>query len=84
MNNNGLQAFCIFKMSRISSLKKALNKIYVGDNIVSISELRYLPRWIILFIDIVIILISILISYEIVFGLGVRPLNSRSLTKPTI
>ena len=68
-------------MSRISSLKKALNKIYVGDNIVSISELRYLPRWIILFIDVVIILISIFISYEIVFGLGVKPLNTISFAQ---
>ncbi|MBF5027140.1 polysaccharide biosynthesis protein [Planobacterium oryzisoli] len=68
-------------MSRISSLKKALNKIYFGDNIVSISELRYLPRWIILFIDIVIILISIFISYEIVLGLGVSPLNTISFAQ---
>lgn len=68
-------------MSRISSLKKALNKIYVGDNLVSISELRYLPRWIILFIDIVIILISIFISYEIVLGLGVSPLNTISFAQ---
>lgn len=68
-------------MSRISSLKKALNKIYVGDNIVSLSELRYLPRWIILFIDVVIILISIFISYEIVFGLGVKPLNTISFAQ---
>lgn len=68
-------------MSRTSSLKKALNKIYVGDNIISISELRYLPRWIILFIDVVIILISIFISYEIVFGLGVKPLNTISFAQ---
>lgn len=68
-------------MSKISSLRGALNKIYVGDNIVSISELRYLPRWIILFIDLIIILISVFISYEIVFGLGVKPLNTISFAQ---
>ena len=56
-------------MSFIDSLKK---KIYGGDNIVSLSDIRYLPRWVILLIDIFILTASVTISYFILFKLGVK------------
>ena len=38
------------------SYRKNLNSIiYGGDNMVNLSDVRYLPRWIILMIDIVLI-----------------------------
>lgn len=38
------------------------NKIYSGDNLMNISDVRYLPRWVILFIDLFLISISIFFS----------------------
>ena len=34
------------------TLSKIINKIYDGDNNIDISEMRYLPRWGVLFIDV--------------------------------
>jgi len=38
------------------------NKIYSGDNLMNISDVRYLPRWVILFLDLFLIFISIFFS----------------------
>lgn len=38
------------------------NKIYSGDNLMSISDVRYLPRWVILIIDICFIALAIYFS----------------------
>ena len=56
-------------MSFIYSLKK---KIYGGDNIVNLSDVRYLPRWVILVIDIFILIASVAISYFTLQKLGVK------------
>ena len=53
----------------IDNLKK---KIYTGDNIVNLAELRYLPRWVILFIDIILLFCSVFFSYNILNQLGVN------------
>ena len=63
-------------MKKIQGL---LKKIYVGDNVVNLTEIRYLPRWIIFFIDIVILLVSIVMSYGILFTLGVSPYNTLNI-----
>ncbi|MDQ0067564.1 polysaccharide biosynthesis protein [Chryseobacterium lathyri] len=42
-----------------SSLRK---KIFGGDNVVNLSDVRYLPRWIILVIDIIILVMSLFLS----------------------
>lgn len=47
-------------------------KIYSGDNMVNLSDVRYLPRWMVLVIDISILAISIYISYLILQNLNVR------------
>lgn len=50
-------------MNYRESLKK---RIYSGDNLVNLSDVRYLPRWIILMIDIVLILIATKFSCYII------------------
>lgn len=41
-------------------------KIYGGDNLMSLSDVRYLPRWVILFIDVCYILLAIYLSRYLV------------------
>lgn len=41
-------------------------KIFGGDNIVNLSDVRYLPRWIILIIDIIILVVSLFLSTYII------------------
>ncbi len=41
-------------------------KIFGGDNVVNLSDVRYLPRWIILIIDIIILVISLFLSTYII------------------
>ncbi|WP_228409347.1 polysaccharide biosynthesis protein, partial [Chryseobacterium sp. HMWF001] len=41
-------------------------KIFGGDNVVSLSDVRYLPRWIILIIDIIILVVSLFLSTYII------------------
>lgn len=38
------------------------NKIYSGDNLMNISDVRYLPRWVILFLDLFLISLSVFFS----------------------
>lgn len=49
-------------MGYINNLKKM---VYEGDNLMNITDIRYLPRWVILMIDIFILLFSILLSFII-------------------
>lgn len=46
-----------------NSLRK---KLFGGDNVVNLSDVRYLPRWIILVIDIIILVISLFLSTYII------------------
>ncbi|OBP56498.1 capsule biosynthesis protein CapD [Riemerella anatipestifer] len=39
------------------------NKIYGGDNMVSLSNVRYLPRWVVLLIDIFFLTFSLVLAY---------------------
>lgn len=49
-------------MGYINSLKK---KVYEGDNLMNLTDIRYLPRWVILLIDICILAFSISLSFVI-------------------
>lgn len=60
-------------------LYKLKNKIYDGDNIVSLSNLRYLPRWLVLLIDVSLLAFSLLMSYWVLDKLGVRPVSSMEM-----
>jgi len=47
----------------MKKLNDAFAALYNGDNIVKLTELRYIPRWIVILIDVSIVLLSILLSY---------------------
>ena len=51
-------------MGFLSDLK---SKIYNGDNLVNLTDIRYLPRWVILLIDMIIVFISALVTYYIAY-----------------
>lgn len=47
----------------MKKLNDAFTALYNGDNIVKLTELRYIPRWIVIIIDFFIVLLSIILSY---------------------
>lgn len=55
------------------------NKIYGGNNIIHINELRYLPRWIVLFIDVVLLGIATLCAYFFLKRFGIAQSEQVSL-----
>lgn len=56
----------------MKKLNDAFTAIYNGDNILKLTELRYIPRWLVILIDVFIILFSILLSYLLLSKLHVR------------
>lgn len=54
-------------------IKNLRKNIYDGDNILSLSDVRYLPRWIVMVIDICLLIFSLFISYLIIDKLNVSP-----------
>ncbi|KUJ50589.1 polysaccharide biosynthesis protein [Chryseobacterium sp. JAH] len=56
----------------MKKLSDAFNALYNGDNILKLTELRYIPRWIVIIIDISIILMSIFLSYVFLEELHVQ------------
>ena len=56
----------------MKKLNDAFTALYNGDNIVKLTELRYMPRWAVLLIDLLIVLVSIVISYLFLEKLHVR------------
>ncbi len=68
----------------MKKLNDAFNAIYNGDNIVKLTELRYIPRWTVILIDVIIILSSILISYFLLEKLHVKVNFPQYLTEKRI
>ncbi|MDF2553860.1 MAG: polysaccharide biosynthesis protein [Chryseobacterium sp.] len=56
----------------MKKLNNAFAALYKGDNILKLTELRYIPRWIVIIIDVSIILMSIFLSYVFLRKLGVQ------------
>ncbi|CAM3031264.1 polysaccharide biosynthesis protein [Chryseobacterium flavum] len=56
----------------MKKLRDAFNALYNGDNIVKITKLRYIPRWLVIIIDILIILFSIFLSRLFLQNLSVE------------
>ncbi|WP_312342353.1 nucleoside-diphosphate sugar epimerase/dehydratase [Chryseobacterium binzhouense] len=56
----------------MKKLKDAFSSLYTGDNVVKLTELRYIPRWTVLFLDLSIAFLSIFISYYFIEKLHVR------------
>lgn len=57
------------------------SKIYKGDNIINLTDIRYLPRWVIFIIDICFSIISIYVAYFIILKLNVTPYSAHELYK---
>ena len=57
-------------MSNFTILK---GKIYDGDNLLSLSDIRYLPRWIVMVIDAIILFFSLCLAYFAISNLNVTP-----------
>lgn len=53
------------------NFKGLINRVFDGDNIISLSNFRYLPRWVVLLMDIAFSVISLVVSYYIINELGV-------------
>ena len=56
----------------MNKLYDGFRALYAGDNILKITRVRYIPRWMVLFIDIGLVFFSLLISYYFLFKLHVR------------
>lgn len=56
----------------MKKLNDAFTTLYRGDNIVKLTQLRYIPRWIVILIDISIIFLSIFLSYVFLDRLRVQ------------
>ncbi|MGI9651872.1 polysaccharide biosynthesis protein [Chryseobacterium sp. RLHN22] len=56
----------------MKKLIDAFASLYNGDNIVKLTELRYVPRWAVLLIDVFIVLLSIFFSYYFLKKLQVQ------------
>ncbi len=58
---------------------KILKSIYTGDNQIGITSIRYLPRWIVIGIDVLIIVFSLLMTHLILENLNIRYYDTLSL-----
>lgn len=58
---------------------KLLKTIYSGDNHIGLTNIRYLPRWIVIGIDVLIIAFSLLMTYLIFQNLNIRYYDTLSL-----
>jgi FlaA1/EpsC-like NDP-sugar epimerase len=56
----------------MKKLSNAFSALYNGDNIVKITELRYVPRWLVITIDVLIVLFSIFLSRVFLDNLDVK------------
>ena len=66
----------------MKKLTDAFTALYNGDNIVKLTDLRYIPRWIVILIDISIVFFSIFLSYKFLDWLQVQVnFPNRSLEK---
>lgn len=59
--------------------QKFQDKIYSGDNMLRFSEIRYLPRWIVLFIDFFILIFATFLSFQVMSAMGAVRDNPLSL-----
>jgi FlaA1/EpsC-like NDP-sugar epimerase len=55
---------------------KLVQVIYKGDNQIGITNIRYLPRWIVLLIDVVILSFSMLLTYVLLENLNISHYNT--------
>ncbi len=59
----------------LTRLKAAIGRLFSDENKLDIRNVRYLPRWAVLFIDTFLILISALLTYFLLLDLRIEPLD---------
>ncbi len=52
--------------------KRLLSRFYQGDNSLKLLDQRYLPRWIVLLIDVVLVILSLALVYLIILGTPIK------------
>lgn len=62
----------------MNKLSDGLRALYAGDNLLRITRVRYIPRWMVLFFDVALVFFSVLISYYFLLKLNVK-LNYQNL-----
>ncbi|WP_262148727.1 polysaccharide biosynthesis protein [Chryseobacterium foetidum] len=62
----------------MNKLSDGLRALYAGDNLLRITRVRYIPRWMVLFFDLGFVFFSVLISYYFLLKLNVK-LNYQNL-----
>ncbi|SKB87444.1 NDP-sugar epimerase, includes UDP-GlcNAc-inverting 4,6-dehydratase FlaA1 and capsular polysaccharide biosynthesis protein EpsC [Soonwooa buanensis] len=59
-------------------------RIYTGDNLINISDIRYLPRWVVFIIDISILIVSLLLTYFVIMKMKSRPYDVFNYTQVSV
>ncbi|OJX29616.1 MAG: polysaccharide biosynthesis protein [Chryseobacterium sp. 36-9] len=54
---------------------KNLKRFSLNDNVLDLADLKFLPRWVILVIDILIVILSLSVSHLLIIGLEVKHYN---------
>lgn len=62
----------------MNKLSDGLRALYAGDNLLRITRVRYIPRWMVLVFDVALVFFSVLISYYFLLKLNVK-LNYQNL-----
>ncbi len=63
----------------LQKLLSAINRLFSEENKLDIRNLRYLPRWSVLFIDTVLVFIALIITYYLLIGIRIKPIIILSL-----
>lgn len=59
----------------IKKILVSLNNLFSEENRLDILNIRYLPRWAVLFIDTFIVLLSLIVTYLLLKDIGIMPLG---------
>ena len=62
-------------------LLEAINRLFSEENRLDIRNLRYLPRWAVLFIDIFLVFIALITTYYLLEGINIKSLFTLDLNK---
>ncbi|TVZ51354.1 polysaccharide biosynthesis protein [Dokdonia sp. Hel_I_53] len=65
----------------LKRLLDAINRLFSEENKIDIRNLRYLPRWAVLFIDLLLVVVALVITYILLEGVNIKPLKTLSLIK---
>ena len=60
----------------ITKILHAINDLFSGENRIDVLNIRYLPRWAVLFIDTFIVFVSLLLTYFLLRDAGISPLDT--------